>query len=87
VSPKHVKRKIAKERKNMEAANDNVIEGDLLMGANAIAKFLGVTPRQTYRLVYDGLVPSFKLGGTVAARRSSLFKWLAEQEMAAGAAA
>ncbi|RWK14637.1 MAG: DNA-binding protein [Mesorhizobium sp.] len=53
------------------------------MGADAIARFLGITRRQTYRLVYDGLLPSFKLGGTVAARRSSLTAWLAEAETAA----
>lgn len=62
----------------MQSDNDN--SGDLLMGADTIAKFLGISRRQTYRLVYDGLLPSFKLGGTVSARRSSLTKWLAEQE-------
>lgn len=61
--------------------NDN--NADLLMGADAIGAFLGITRRQTYRLVYDGLLPSFKLGGTVAARRSSLTNWLAEKEGAA----
>lgn len=64
----------------MTPANDN--EPDLLMGANAIAKFLGVTPRQVYRLIYEGIAPSFKLGGTVAARRSSLRSWMAELERA-----
>lgn len=63
----------------MKAANDNV-QGDLLMGANAIAAYLGVKPRQAYRLSYDRIIPCFKLGGTVAARRSSLAKWLAEVE-------
>ena len=62
----------------MTSDNDN--PGDLLMGADAIAKFLGVSRRQTYRLVYDKLMPSFKLGGTVAARRSSLTAWMAAQE-------
>ncbi len=51
-------------------------ERDLLMGADAIADFLGVTRRQVYRLVYDEIIPSFKLGGTVAARKSSLTKWM-----------
>lgn len=55
-------------------------ERDLLMGADAIADFLGVTRRQVYRLVYDGIVPSFKLGGTVAARRSSLTRWMEQLE-------
>lgn len=57
-----------------------VAERDLLMGADAIADFLGVTRRQVYRLVYDGIIPSFKLGGTVAARRSSLTRWMEQLE-------
>ena len=59
-------------------ANDN--HGDLLMGALAIASHLGATRRQVYRLVDDGLIPSFKLGGTVCARRSSLDTWLDKAE-------
>jgi excisionase family DNA binding protein len=70
----------------MQTANDEILEGDLLMGAPAIAKFLGVTQRQVYRLAYDKVVPHFKLGGTVAARRSSLSAWMDEQEAAARAA-
>ncbi len=54
-------------------------EKDLLIGAKAIASFLGVTPRQTYRLIYGGM-PSFKPGGTVAARRSTVSRWLESQE-------
>lgn len=60
--------------------NDNIKMRDLLLGAKAIADFLGVTPRQVYRLIYDDCIPSFKLGGTVAARRSTLMRWLADQE-------
>jgi hypothetical protein len=37
-------------------------------------------------LAYDKVVPHFKLGGTVAARRSSLSAWMDEQEAAARAA-
>lgn len=54
------------------------LSGDLLMGAKAIASFLGVSQRQVYRLIYDDIIPSFKLGGSVAARRSSLRRWLDE---------
>ncbi|MCD1642457.1 helix-turn-helix domain-containing protein [Aurantimonas coralicida] len=66
----------------MDHANDNPADGDLLIGAAAIARFLGVSRRQVYRLVYDRIAPSFKLGGTIAARRSSLTKWLTECESA-----
>lgn len=65
----------------MTPDNDN--SGDLLLGAPAIAKFLGVTQRQVYRLVTDKVVPSFKAGGTIAARRSSLRRWMDAAEMAA----
>ena len=67
----------------MTAANDNAdLTADLLLGADAIGRFLGITRRQAYRLIYDGLLPSFKLGGTVSARKSTLAKWLAEREAA-----
>lgn len=70
-----------KERaKKMDAANDNQVAGDLLLGANAVAKFLGITARQTYRMIYDDMVPTFKIGGTVAARRSTLTNWMVEAE-------
>jgi excisionase family DNA binding protein len=55
-------------------------QGDLLMGVDAISSFLGVSRRQAYRLIYDKLMPSFKLGGTVASRRSSLVKWMEDKE-------
>ncbi|WP_435654973.1 helix-turn-helix domain-containing protein [Brucella pituitosa] len=63
---------------NMQHENDN--EADLLMGALAIAKYLGVTRRQVYHLVYSQTIPSFKLAGTVAARKSSLKKWMENLE-------
>lgn len=66
----------------MTPDNDNCA-GDLLLGAPAIAKYLGVTQRQVYRLVADKIVPSFKVGGTVAARRSSLSTWMKQAEAAA----
>lgn len=66
--------------KKVKAANDNTVEGDLLLGASAIAKFLGITARQTYRMIYDDIVPTFKIGGAVAARRSTLTTWMVEAE-------
>lgn len=59
-----------------------LLPGDLLIGAQAIAKVLGVKPRQVYHLLYEGDMPSFKIGGNVAARRSTLAKWLEEKERA-----
>lgn len=62
----------------LSPANDN--PADLLLGADAIARYLGVKRHQTYRMIYDGHLPTFKVGGTVAARRSRLAAWLEEQE-------
>lgn len=69
----------------MQHDNDN--DPHILMGAKAIASFLGVTQRQAYRLIYECGLPHFKLGGTVAARRVSLTAWVIAQEQTARAAA
>ena len=71
----------------MSPANDNAAAGDLLLGAAAIAGYLGINARQAYRLIYSGVLPTFKLGSAVSARRSSLNLWLAEQEAASKASA
>jgi len=69
----------------MQHDNDN--DPQILMGAKAIAAYLGVTQRQAYRLIYECGLPNFKLGGTVAARRSSLTAWVVGQEIAGRATA
>ncbi|WP_043623597.1 helix-turn-helix domain-containing protein [Ensifer sp. ZNC0028] len=63
--------------------NDNL---ELLTGANAIAKVLGVSPRRVYSMAETGTLPAFKLGGTVAIRRSKLAEWIADLEASALAA-
>ncbi|MCZ8546281.1 DNA-binding protein [Mesorhizobium qingshengii] len=69
----------------MDHSNDNA-PGDLLMGAAAIAGALGITRRQAYKLIYAGDLPTFKLGGTVSARRSSILATIAAKEAAANTA-
>ena len=54
--------------------------GLLLHGAQAIAKFLGLTERQVRHRIADGILPTFKIGGTVCAVRTSLVDWLESQE-------
>lgn len=66
--------------------NDNSPAGDLLLGAPSIADYLGIKQRQVYRLIGEGALPSFKIAGTVSARRSTLAAWLADTEAAARAA-
>jgi hypothetical protein len=61
--------------------------GLLLYGASAIASFLGLTERQVRHRVRDGELPTFKIGGTVCARRASLVAWLSKREVEGQAAA
>jgi hypothetical protein len=53
---------------------------DLLMGAKAIGQYLGLNQRQVYNLIYAGELPTFHIGGTVAARKGKLANWLDGKE-------
>ena len=56
---------------------------DLLYGVPAIAAHLEMTQPQVYHLHNKGELPTFKIGGKVCARRSTLAKHFAAQEAAA----
>jgi hypothetical protein len=56
---------------------------DLLVGAEAIARFVFGTPekrRTIYWLADIGDLPTFRLGSMICARRSTLLKHLADRE-------
>jgi hypothetical protein len=56
---------------------------DLVIGAKAISDETGIKVRQVYRLAELNILPTFKLNGTLAARRSELHKRLsADAEVA-----
>jgi hypothetical protein len=57
---------------------------DVLIGAKAIAKETGIKVRQVYRLAELGSIPTFKIGGTLAARKSELRKRLTSERAEAG---
>jgi len=56
---------------------------DLLYGVEQIADHLKMTRRQVYHLHDQGHLPTFKIGGKVCARRSTLAKHFEAQERAA----
>jgi hypothetical protein len=56
---------------------------DLLYGAKKIAAHLGMTQKQVYPRIYANLIPHFYVGHTLCSRRSTLDKWLADEEAAA----
>ena len=49
---------------------------DLMIGAGAIATFLGMSRRQLYHAAEHGYLPTFKIGALVCARRTTLVRWL-----------
>lgn len=68
---------------NREEQEGGIDRADLLYGVPAIAEFLGLRVRQVRHLVEMGKLPTFKMGTTVCARRSTLKAWLEEQDRAA----
>lgn len=54
--------------------------GDIIFGAEAIASSLGMSRRRVYYLVSRSLIPVFRIGHVVCARRSTLSRWLDELE-------
>ena len=57
---------------------------DLLYGASAIARYLGVKPRAAYHLIETRKIPFFRIGKVVCSRRTSLAAKLDELEAASG---
>lgn len=60
------------------------LHNDLLFGAEALALELGMTKRQIYHAAAAQHIPFFKIGSALCARRSTLVKWMAQQERIAG---
>ncbi len=50
---------------------------DLMRGVKAIADFSGETPRAIFRKVELGLLPVFRVGKTICARKSTLLAYYA----------
>ena len=59
---------------------------DLLYGAPRIAEYLGLTPAAVYHLAAQRRIPTFRLGKTVCARRSTLAKRIEQLESELSAA-
>jgi len=56
---------------------------DLLYGAPAIAAHLGLSVKSVRHRIEAGVIPSFKIGGSICARRSSLDAWFKRLEASA----
>ena len=63
--------------------HDATFAQDLLRGAEEIAQFLfddANARRKVYHLVATSRLPHFKLGSMICSRRSTLRKWVEQQE-------
>jgi hypothetical protein len=49
-----------------------MLTDDLLEGADAIAGYLGKTPRSVYHMIYAGTLPHVRKGRRIFARKSEL---------------
>lgn len=70
-----------------------LLANDLLHGADEIARFIYGQPaddkaaesnrRRVYHAADKHGLPTFKIGGSITARRSTILKWIEQQEQAA----
>ena len=59
---------------------------DLLITAEAIGKYIGLNQRQIYNLIANSDFPAFRLGNILCARKSSIKRYIEEQESTCKAA-
>lgn len=61
-------------------------DSDVLYQVSAIAAFLGMPEKAARHRIATGEIPTFKIGRSICARRSTLNAWIAEREATALAA-
>ena len=78
----------APDKASLEASDMRRTEtADLLHGVKAIGEYLGMTRAAAQHRIDSGIIPHFRMGGSIVARRSSLDAWIAEREAASRAPA
>lgn len=61
------------------------ISDDLIFGADAIARYLGLERRQVYHAHQMEHLPIFRIGSQLVARRSTIEDWMSERERSTAA--
>lgn len=54
-----------------------------VMTIREVAAYLKITEKTAYRLVAEGYIPGFKVGGAWRFRQGEIDKWITAQEMSA----
>ena len=62
--------------------NENDLADDLIEGADAIGAYIGWKPRRVYYAAERKLIPIFRLGDRLCARKSTLKRHVEELEKA-----
>lgn len=55
-----------------------------IMTIQEVAEYLRLNEKTTYRLVSDGKLPGFKVGGSWRFRKSEIDRWISKQEVKRG---
>lgn len=63
---------------------DNSKSTEIIVGARAIGEAIGVPTSRINFMVRRKEIPVFKMGGSIAIRRTKLEAWISEMEAAAG---
>jgi hypothetical protein len=73
----------------LPATAEPCLADDLLRGAEEIAEFIFGDSRQrrkVYHAAATSRIPTFRLGAMLCARKSTLLRWIADQESKTGEA-
>ncbi len=55
-----------------------------IMTIKEVSEYLKLTEKTAYRLVAEGKIPGFKVGGSWRFRRTEIDRWIVEQEKQRG---
>ncbi|WP_161991830.1 helix-turn-helix domain-containing protein [Agrobacterium tumefaciens] len=61
-------------------------KSEVIVGAKQIAEVIGIKPRRVHLMIDKGEIPVFKMGGSIAIRRTTLESWIDGLEAATGIA-
>ena len=54
---------------------------DEILTIKEVAKYLKLTEKTAYRLVAEGIIPGFKIGGSWRFKKSEIENWIEKQQI------
>jgi excisionase family DNA binding protein len=61
-------------------AKEHMSELEMIVGAKNIAATIGLPARRVYELAETGAMPTIKIGGSIAIRKTKLAQWIEQLE-------